>query len=108
MKNDVYIINIYHEDKGFIGYIKSYRKHRNGKYRFTKTKNIAKALKYSHFGSAINVQIKLNQLESKDKLYYNNSYFFIDAKLTEQEIRKSKLNVLKSVKIREGLFKKKI
>jgi len=37
-----YVIKIYYDGK-FIGYVKNYRRHRNDKYRFNKTKNIKTA-----------------------------------------------------------------
>ena len=102
MKKYFFTVNVYHDDKGFIGYVKSYRKHRNGKYHFTKTKNIAEALKYSNIELTTNIQLKLT--ESREKLLYNDSLSVI---LTDQEIRKSKLMILKNITPKYGLFKMK-
>ena len=100
-----YIIKIY-RDNIFIGYVRSYRKRRNGKYRFEKTKNISLALEYTNStGLADNVTMKLNS-SMIDKLYYKGSYCFKVSKITDKEIRKSKLNILEKVKIREGIFKR--
>ena len=100
-----YIVKIYHDNK-FIGYIKSYRKCRNSKYRFVRTIKINDAMQFPYKANTDMIKWKLTNL--KDPLYYNNLYTFETGELTDQEIRKSKLEFLGIVKIREGLFKKVI
>jgi len=107
MKNEIiesaYVISVYlNED--FVGYIKDYRIHRNKKYRFNKTKNINIASKFIFKYKCENACDNLNNL--RDDTY--KSYNFKCGEITNQEVRKSKLNVLKIVKIREGIFKNKI
>lgn len=101
-----YIIKIYLDDK-FIGYLKSYRKHRNARYRFERSLNVEKAIKFSP--EAVCKMTILKLVYSLDTLKYcNTNYDFQCAELTNQEIRCSKLKHLNSVKIREGIFKNKI
>lgn len=101
----VFIICIYLDDN-FIGYIKNYRFHRNKKYRFDRTKNVIKASKFGSKSGCEGACNKLNNL--KDELIYNQKYSFKCTELTNQELRRSKLNVLNIVKIRKGIFKNKI
>ena len=99
-----YVIKIYYDGK-FIGYVKNYRRHRNDKYRFNKTKNIKTA---SYFTFVEQIENNLNN--KRDMLYYNEKFSFKGAKVTKQEIRNSKihlLNVIKDYKSREGIFKNK-
>jgi len=53
----------------------------------------------------INLEIILEKLENLDSYYYKNVTFKIDD-LTKQEIRKSKLFILSTIKVREGILKK--
>ena len=104
MVNDpvLYNIKVYNDDL-FVGYIKSYRKF-NNLYRFEITKNFYKSLQYK-YESDINKTIdKLTN--SRDKLLEIGNYTFKLSLLTDKEIRKSKLNILKIVKIRKGIFKR--
>ena len=98
-----YIVKIYHNNE-FIGYIKSYRKFRNSKYRFVRTIKINDAMQFPYKANTDMIVWKLSKL--KDTLYYNDLYTFETGELTDQEIRKSKLEFLGIVKIREGIFKK--
>ena len=99
-----YVIKTYKENK-FIGFVKSYRKHRNGKYRFERTKNTNLAIKFISNHECRRLQLKLSVL--KDPLRYNNSYSFTNEKITDQDIRLSKLTTLNSKKIKSGIFKNK-
>lgn len=99
-----YVLRVYLEDK-FVGYVKTYRLHRNYKYRFEKTKNISNAW-------LTNNKIVCDQAKDKLTLFgdnlYNNFKFEI-TKVTEQELRKSKLyllGVVKNYKEKKGIFKK--
>ena len=111
MVNDpvLYNIKVYNDDL-FVGYIKSYRKF-NNLYRFEITKNFYKSLQYK-YESDINKTIdKLTNsrdklTNSRDKLLEIGNYTFKLSLLTDKEIRKSKLNILKIVKIRKGIFKR--
>lgn len=97
------VIKIYHDDK-FVGYIKSYRKHRNGKYRFEKTNNVNECLRFIYIGETTRATDKLNSL--LDLIYYyKETYNFKNFELTDQEIRNSKLRILNVIKIKEGIFK---
>lgn len=99
-----YIVIVY-LNGDFVGYVKEYRLHRNKKYRFDKTKNINKALKFVATNIAEKATDQLNNF--RDDIY-NNFYTFKHSEITNQELRRSKLSVLKIVKIREGIFKNKI
>jgi hypothetical protein len=98
-----YIVKIYRDDI-FLGYVKSYRKYINGKYRFEKTKNIFNALSYISIVECNSLKNKLTL--RRDMLIYNNSYYFKVDIITEQEIRKSKIKILDKIKIRKGVFKR--
>jgi hypothetical protein len=100
---DCYILKIY-KNCEFLGYVMSYRKNRNGFYRLNKTKNLEKAIQFSNLPRASIAANSLNIL--KDTLYYD-SYFFKVSKITDKEIRKSKLNVLSYIKVKEGILKNK-
>lgn len=102
--NKKHIIKIYRNDI-FIGYLKSYRKHRNGKYRFEKTLNVNDCMRFLHISEIENVLNKLTTLLDL-VLYFKDIFNFKKSELTEQEIRNSKLCVLNVIKIREGIFKK--
>jgi len=102
--NNVYIICVYIDDT-FVGYVKNWRFHRNKKYRFDKTKNVNNASKFGTKGGCDGATNKLNNL--RDDIY-NKKFSFKCSELTNQELRRSKLNFLNIVKIREGIFKKKI
>jgi hypothetical protein len=97
-----YIIRIYKKDK-FIGFVKSWRKHRNGKYRFEKTKNIDFAIKTISRHESQRLEIRLSEL--KDHIY-SNSYLFVSEKITEQDIRLSKLIAIR-LNSKLGIFKNK-
>jgi len=98
-----YVLRVYRNDK-FIGYIKTYRKFSNAKYRFEKTKNINEAIKFVAEHSCNILRIKLS--EFIDKLIFDDSYTFKSHKITDKEIRKSKLYLLNTIVIREGIFKR--
>jgi len=102
---DYYFVKIY-KDNRFLGYVKSYRKHRNGRYRFERTNNLNNALKYISKLEGDRIELKLSKL--KDKLRYNDSYSFANGKITEQEIRLSKLHTLKNIKMKTKILKTKI
>lgn len=99
-----YSISIYYKNK-FIGYVKDYRMKRNHRYSFNKTKNINKSLKFLGKVECDSAQFKLENF--KDEIYYKD-YTFEVTTITKQEIRKSKLSYLKTVKPKYGLFKLKI
>ena len=71
---------------------------------FNKTRNINNAYKFN-FSICETACNKLNNL--RDDIYIK-SYNFKCGEITNQEVRRSKLSVLKIVKIREGIFKNKI
>lgn len=97
-----YLIKIKYKDK-FVGYIKNYRLHRNCKYRFNKTKNIKKSM---FFDMRVCSNI-LDKLQTKiDNLYYKN-YSFEIYSISKKDIRKSKLQILKNKKIKNGILKNK-
>lgn len=98
-----YIIRVYFNDD-FVGYVKDYRIYRNKKYRFNKTKNINKAYRFNLWICETACD-KLNNL--RDDIY-TKAYNFKCGEITDQELRRSKLSVLKIIKIREGIFKNKI
>jgi len=101
-----FVIKIYKDDL-FVGYIKNIRVHRNRQYRFIKTKNIDKCMKYKTECYIKHVIAKIsNQLDISH--YYKSSYKFESKLITNQEIRLSKLNVLDKKIIRMGIFKNKI
>jgi len=102
---DIYIICVYLND-AFVGYVKSWRFHRNKKYRFDKTKNVNNASKFGTKSGGDRAANKLNNL--LDELIYNKKFNFKCVELTNQELRRSKLSFLNIVKIREGIFKTKI
>ena len=108
MKNEmigsIHVILVYLNNY-FVGYIKDYRIYRNKKYRFNKTKNINIASKFIFKDKCEDACNKLNNLRD---VIYTKSYNFKCGVITPQEIRRSKLSVLKIVKIREGIFKNKI
>jgi len=103
MKEVKFVIKIYHNDI-FIGYLKKYRKCRNDKYRFERSVNVNDSLQFSYKGHTDLIKYKLTNL--KDPIYYNDSYTFKESELTDQEMRKSKLEFLNVVKIRYGIFKR--
>lgn len=97
-----YLIKIKYKNK-FVGYIKNYRLHRNYKYRFNKTKNIDKAM---YFDMRVCSNI-LDKLQTRiDNLYYND-YSFEIYSISKKDIRKSKLQILKNKKIKNGVLKNK-
>ena len=98
------VILVYLNDD-FVGYVKDYRIYRNKKYRFNKTRNINKAIKFIFKDKCETACNNLNNLRDTT---YTKSYSFKCGQVTNQEIRRSKLSVLKIVKIREGIFKNKI
>lgn len=98
---DKYVIKIYKNDV-FAGYVKSNRLSRNGEYRFTRTKNINECISTESYFTILGVFNKVSILG--DKIYNRNCEFRI-LKITEQEMRNSKLSVLKNKVIREGIFK---
>lgn len=100
-----YIIKIYRNDV-FIGYLKSYRKHRNNKYRFEKTLNINDCMRFFSNNETDKILNKLKNLLDL-VLYFKDNFSFKTSELTEQEIRNSKLRVLNVLKIKEGIFKNK-
>jgi hypothetical protein len=108
MKNEmiesVHVILIY-LNNDFVGYVKDYRIYRNKKYRFNKTKNINIASKFIFKDKCEDACNKLNNLRD---VIYTKSYNFKCGIITNQEIRRSKLSVLKIIIIREGIFKNKI
>ena len=105
MINPTYIVKIYLDDK-FVGYLKSYRLHRSAKYRFEKTLNVGKAIKFSPEDVCKRAVFKLENY--LDKLRYcNSNYHFDSSELTNQELRSSKLRRLNVVVIKEGIFKNK-
>lgn len=99
-----YLVKVYKDTK-FVGYIKSYRTLRTGLYCFEKTKNIDLALRYLSLSESDRVKNKLTN--KRDMLRYSVSYIFESVIITPQEIRFSKLSVLKTKKIKNGLFKNK-
>ena len=101
---DNHVIKIYKADK-FIGYVKLYRILRTGLYCFEKTKNVDDAMTYLSSTQCDNLKNKLST--KRDMLRYGVSYKFENIIVTAQEIRLSKLNVLKTKKIKTGLFKNK-
>jgi hypothetical protein len=106
MEIGAYVLRVYHKDE-FVGYIKNYRKHRNSKYRFNKTRNINKALTLIYKYTWKEIQYKLEELG--DKLIYGNNFSFLITEITDQEIRKSKLHLLSIIKNNKkvtGIFKK--
>ena len=103
MITDCYILKI-SKNCEFLGYVSSYRKNRNGLYRFNKTKNLEKAIQFLNVNRAFITANNLNIL--KDKIYYS-SFFFEVSKITDKEVRKSKLNVLRYIKVKEGILKNK-
>jgi len=104
MGNDMisYNIKIYNNDL-FVGYVKSYRKYDSG-YRFYITKNIQKSLQYKSESLILRAIDSLTN--NRDKLLEIGIYTFKSSNVTNQDIRMSKLNILKRVKIRKGIFKK--
>ena len=103
---DSFVIKIYNNSI-FVGYIKDTRLHRNGYYRFNKTKNIDKCMKYKTECYIKHVIAKIsNQLDISH--YYKSSYKFECKLITNQEIRLSKLNVLNKKIIKIGIFKNRI
>lgn len=105
MQISSYVIKIYANDK-FLGYLKNYRLHRNAKYRFERTLNVDKAIKFSPESVCKFIIIKIKY--SLDNLRYcNMNYDFKCSELTNQEIRNSKLRHLNVVKIKQGIFKNK-
>lgn len=97
-----FIIKIY-KNNVFVGYVISYRKGRNG-YAFKKSKYIHKAASYIQKVDIERVKFKLTKLGT----ILNDDYFFEIIQITDQEIRFSKLSVLKTKRIKSGLFKNKI
>ena len=79
---DNYVLKIHRDNKGFVGYIKSYRKHRNGKYRFERTKNINKAIHYTSIIECNHVKVKLTI--NRDILIYDN--WTLPAKVTLRKV----------------------
>ena len=102
-KVNMYVVKVYKNDK-FVGYVKSYRKLRTDLYSFERTKNINESIKYLSIIESCRLKIKLTN--KRDKLRYVN-YYFDNVIISEQEIRLSKLNILKTKKIKTGLFKNK-
>jgi len=103
---DSFVIKIYNNSI-FVGYIKDTRLHRNGYYRFNKTKNIDKCMKYHTKWNSDAIVEKLSR--NFDILhYYKSSYKFECKLITNQEIRLSKLNVLNKKIIKIGIFKNRI
>jgi len=100
-----FVIRIYNNGI-FIGYIKEYRLHRNRLYRFKKTKNIDKCMKYPKWTSEYIIEKISRQLDICH--YYKSSFKFESRLITNREIRSSKLNVLDKKIIRTGIFKNKI
>lgn len=98
-----FIIKVYKNDV-FAGYVISYRKGRNG-YVFKKSKYIHKAASYIQKVEIERVKFKLTNLGNS---ILNNDYFFEIIQINDQEIRFSKLTILKTKKIKSGLFKNKI
>ena len=98
-----FIIKVYKNDI-FVGYVISYRKGRNG-YVFRKSKYIHKAANYIQKIEIERVKFKLTKLGN---VILNSDYFFEITQITDQEIRFSKLSVLKTKRIKGGLFKNKI
>jgi hypothetical protein len=90
-----YVLRIYRNDK-FIGYVKTYRKQRNAKYRFEKTRNINNACQIFLKVNCEHARDNLTFL--RDKIYDNEVYRFEVVKTTEQELRKSKLHLLNVAK----------
>ena len=98
----LYNIKVY-IDNLFVGYVKSYRKYSSG-YRFEITKNVQKSLLYKWEVESNRTIDKLTN--NIDKLFKIGIYTFDSLIVTNQVIRKSKLDILKRVKIRKGIFKK--
>jgi hypothetical protein len=97
-----YVIRVYTNDN-FSGYLKDYRLHRNRKYRFNKTKNINNVLKLP---APIFCQEVIDYIiDNIDKLHHINIRLEC-VKVTEQELRKSKLYLLNTIIEREGIFKR--
>lgn len=99
---NTFVIKIYKADV-FVGYVLNYRKGRNG-YDFKRSKYIHKAIKYIQKIECDRVKFKLTTLGN----IFNKDYYFEVIQVTDQEIRFSKLQVLKTKKIKVGLFKNKI
>jgi hypothetical protein len=98
-----FVVRVYINDK-FSGYLKEYRLHRNKKYRFNKTKNINNAIKFLnpiHCGEVID-----RIIDTIDKLHHINKVELKCIRVTEQELRKSKLYLLNTIIEREGIFKR--
>jgi len=104
MINDSVLYNIkVYNNNIFSGYVKMYRYY-NGKYRFEITKNIIKSLQYKWELESKKTIDKLTN--DRDRLLEIGVYTFESSEVTNQDIRRSKLDILKRVKIRKGIFKK--
>lgn len=98
-----YGVKIYRDDI-FIGFVRKYRKHRNGFYRFEKTNDLNKALIFNDNISPVHCEYTLTN--NIDKFYYfNKNYYFRVEKINNQDIRFSKLSILRFSKF--GIFKNK-
>lgn len=104
IKLNDFVIRIYKDDI-FIGYLKDWRLHRNKKYRFNKTKNINNAIRYCS-DIVQNSEGVMRIVKDLDFLHHGGSIKLKCVKVTEQELRKSKLYYLSVIKVREGIFKR--
>lgn len=102
---DNFVVKIYRDDV-FIGFVRSYRKHRNGLYLFEKTKNLNNALIFNDLISSLYCETHLK--DELDKIYYfNKNNYFKTIKIDSQDIRLSNLNILRNRKIKLGILKNK-
>ena len=92
---DEYILKVYH-DNIFLGYIKRYKKYRDGRIRFYITKKIESALYHLTIVDCDRLKFILEVF--KDTTRYDDNYNFEVFKINNQEIRKLKLTKIENRK----------